>query len=85
MLTKIQLRASGKTAHEVEGMLRASIDLIESSLGLTGAVTDQYIEGTPGKSFNGRLVYTITTQSKIKATGWSATQRSTGMVVPTNG
>ena len=84
MLTRIQLKASGKTAHEVEGMLRASIDLIETSLGLTGSITDQFIEGTPGKSFDGRLVYTVNMQSTVEATatGWPARP---GVEVGSNG
>jgi hypothetical protein len=87
MLTRIQLKASGKTAHEVESQLRVSIDAIKQALGLEGKITDQFIEGTPGVSFDGRLVYTVDVQSNVELantanTGWPARP---GVEVGTNG
>jgi hypothetical protein len=82
MLTRIQLKASGPTAHEVESQLRESINAITQALGLQGSITDQYIEGTPGKSFDGRLVYTVKLHSNVTASGWPA---RAGVEVGTNG
>jgi hypothetical protein len=65
MLTRIQLKASGKTAHEVEAHMRVAIDAIKQALDLKGSITDQFIEGTPGQSFNGRLVFAIDIQDQI--------------------
>ena len=60
MLTRIQIRAAGRTAHEVEGELRWAAARLIADFGLTGELTEQVIEGTPDKSFSGRLSVTVT-------------------------
>lgn len=60
MLTRVQIRAEGPTASEVEGELRWIAAQIIEQLGLTGELTDQVIEGTPEKTFAGRLSLVIT-------------------------
>ena len=62
MLTRIQIRAEGPTAHEVEGELRWAAARLISDFGLTGELTEQVIEGTPDKSFSGRLSLVVTEQ-----------------------
>ena len=62
MLTRIQIRAEGPTAHEVEGELRWAAARLISDFGLTGELTEQVIEGTPDKSFSGRLSIVVRDQ-----------------------
>lgn len=59
MLTRIQLRAIGATAHEVEAELHDDLSAIKDQLGLDGSIAEQVISGTPGKSFDGRLTYAV--------------------------
>lgn len=63
MLTRIQIRAEGPTAHEVEGELRWAAARIIDDFGLSGDLTEQVIEGTPGKTFAGRVSLNITEQA----------------------
>lgn len=62
MLTRIQIRAEGPTAHEVEGELRWAAARLIDDFGLSGDLTEQVIEGTPGRTFAGRLSLNITEQ-----------------------
>lgn len=59
MLTKIQIRAQGATALDVERDLRDAIAKTESTLGLQGSISEQVIEGTPGIGFEGRISYRV--------------------------
>ena len=61
-LTRIQIRAEGPTAHEVEGELRWAAARIIENFGLSGDLTEQVIEGTPGQKFAGRVSLNITEQ-----------------------
>lgn len=67
MIQRVQIRASGQTAHDVETELRWAAARIRCELGLTGELTDQVIEGTPGKQFSGRLSLTVTSQDPAAA------------------
>ncbi len=62
MLTRIQIRAEGPTAHEAEGELRWAAARIIDDFGLSGDLTEQVIEGTPGRTFTGRVSLSITEQ-----------------------
>ena len=62
MLTRIQIRAEGPTAHEVEGELRWAAERLIKDLGLTGELSEQVIEGKPGDSFSGRISVIVTEQ-----------------------
>lgn len=64
MLTKIQIRATGSTAHEVEGELRWAAARLIQDFGLTGELTEQVIEGKPEESFAGRLSIVVTGQTE---------------------
>lgn len=61
MLTRIQIRADGDTAHNVETQLVDAMDAITSALHLIPVMREweQVIEGTPNKGFRGRLSFTL--------------------------
>ncbi len=62
MLDRIQIRASGETAHDVERELRWTAARLAVDFGLEAELAEQVIEGTPGKTFAGRLTLTVTSQ-----------------------
>lgn len=62
MLTRIQLRAEGQTAREVETELRWAAARVSHDFGLEADMAEQVIEGTPGHRFTGRLTLTVTSQ-----------------------
>ncbi len=69
MLTRIQIRAEGQTAREVEGKLRCAAARTIEDFGLSGDLTEQVIEGTPGKGFSGRVSLNVTAQPTNEITG----------------
>lgn len=62
MLTRVQIRAEGPTAREVEGELRWAAARLIADFGLTGELTEQVIEGKPDEAFSGRLSVIVTEQ-----------------------
>lgn len=86
MLTRIQIRASGETAHDVERQLVFAAACIDERLALTTERVDQVIEGTPGKSFDGRLSILVREQGHASpSVAWKVTSPFPGVDVQVSG
>lgn len=61
MLTRIQLKADGDTAHSVEQELQDAMRATLEALGEYANPKDahQVIEGSPGRGFQGRLTFSL--------------------------
>ena len=62
MLTRVQIKADGDTAHDVEAEMADAMRRCAGALGFDATITDQVIEGTPGKGFRGRLAFSLNEQ-----------------------
>ena len=86
MLTRIQIRAEGPTAHAVEEELRDAARRTQNALGRSVTLSDQVIEGSPSeptdKAFRGRLSLGIG-EELVKVTG--VTARVEGAIGASNG
>lgn len=76
MLSRIQVKATGLTAHSVEEELRDAAAKIAHALGLELEVTDQLIEGSPGRGFAGRLSMMATDDAARARSAAPAARRS---------
>lgn len=61
MLTRIQLKARGDTAHSVEAELVASMEAVLDALGVDADTRNAHsvVEGSPGQGFEGRLTFSL--------------------------
>lgn len=59
MLTRVQIRAAGPTAHSVEEQLIEARYKVADALGMEFEEGEQVVEGTPGKGFVGRFTFAL--------------------------
>lgn len=59
MLTRVQIRADGPTAHSVTAQLMNAREKIADALDMEFQEGEQVIEGTPGKGFVGRFTFAL--------------------------
>lgn len=59
MLTRVQIRADGPTAHSVQDQLIEARAKVADALEMEFEEGEQVIEGTPGKGFVGRFTFAL--------------------------